>query len=302
VAWVGPTGVGKSGFSLRMAQKFQGEIVNADSRQIYRFMNIGTAKPSAAEMTLVPHHLFDLINPDEEFSLAQYQSLAYECIRSIQARDHIPFLVGGSGQYLWAVLEGWQIPRIPPDQELRKQLEKFAREKGIDVLYEQLRSLDPVSAQKIDKRNIRRVIRALEVVRLTPGSITQPPTKQPPDFNTLIIGLTASRPFLYQRVDSRVDRMIQEGLVTEVKELYQQGYSPELPALNSIGYKQIGRMLRQEFDLEESVRQIKVDTHRFVRHQYAWFRLEDKRIHWFNIEGVVEPDLKYLLSDFLNMA
>jgi tRNA dimethylallyltransferase len=282
-----------------MAQKFNGEIINADSRQVYRYMDIGTAKPSAAEMALAPHHLFNLIDPDEDFSLAQYQSIACECIRSVQERGCIPFLVGGSGQYLWGVLEGWQIPRIPPDPELRKQMENIARENGIDVLYEQLREIDPVSAQKIDKRNVRRVIRALEVTRQTQVPVSRRLLKQPPDFTSLIIGLTAGRAYLYQRVDSRVDQMIQHGLVSEVEELCQLGYGPDLPSMNSIGYKQIGKALRKEITLEEAVRQIKVDNHRFVRHQYAWFRLEDERIHWFNIETPVESEIMQLLSDFL---
>jgi tRNA dimethylallyltransferase len=302
VAWVGPTGVGKSSLSLQMARNFKGEIINADSLQVYRFMNIGTAKPSATEMKLVPHHLFDRVNPDEEFSLAQYQYLAFECIRSVQERGHVPFLVGGSGQYLWAVLEGWQIPRIPPNLEFRGKLEQFAREKGVDALYEQLLSVDPLAGEKIDKRNIRRVIRALEVAQQTTHSARQSQTKLPPDFDSLIIGLTASRSFLYERLDARVERMMQEGLVSEVQDLCQRGYSLELPALNSIGYKQIGRMLKQEISLEEAIRLIKVDNHRFVRHQYAWFKLEDTRIHWFNIEKEIEAEIKSLLSGFLYIA
>jgi tRNA dimethylallyltransferase len=263
-------------------------------------MDIGTAKPSAAEMALIPHHLFNLINPDDDFSLAQYQSMAVECIRNIQERNRIPFLVGGSGQYLWGVLEGWQIPRIPPDPELRKQLEKIAFEKGIDTLYAQLQAADPEAANKIDKRNVRRVIRALEVFRQTPIPISRRQLKQPPDFSSLIIGLTAGRAYLYQKVDERVDQMIRQGLVSEVEELYRLGYGSDLPALNSIGYKQIGRVLRHEINLDEAVRQIKVDNHRFVRHQYAWFRLQDKRINWFNVEDPIEPGLSQLLSTFIN--
>jgi tRNA dimethylallyltransferase len=283
-----------------MAQKYNGEIINADSRQVYRYMNIGTAKPSAADMASIPHHLFDMIAPDEDFSLAQYQSLAVERIRYIQEHNRIPFLVGGSGQYLWGILEGWQIPRIPPDPELRKQLENLAAEKGIDALYEQLQAADPEAAQKIDKRNVRRVIRALEVYRQTPVPLSRRQLKQPPDFSSLIIGLTAGRAYLYQRVDARVDQMIRQGLVSEVEELHRMGYGPGLPSLNSIGYKQIGRALRHEISLDEAIRQIKVDNHRFVRHQYAWFRLQDKRINWFDVEDPIEPGLLHLLSTFIN--
>jgi len=283
-----------------MAQKFNAEIINADSRQVYRYMDIGTAKPSTAEMAVVPHHLYDLIDPDEDFSLAQYQSEAFKCIRSILNRNRVPFLVGGSGQYLWGILEGWQIPRVPPDLELRKQLEAIAMEKGADILYDQLLAVDPVSAKKIDKRNIRRVIRALEVAQYASVSVNQRLLKQPPDFTFLIIGLTARRAYLYQRVDSRVDNMIQQGLVSEVEKLYHMGYSQNLPALNSIGYKQIARFLRHEISLDEAVQQIKIDNHRFIRHQYAWFKLEDSRIHWFDIESQLETGIYQLLSGFLS--
>lgn len=283
-----------------MAQKFNAEIINADSRQVYRYMDIGTAKPSTAEMAVVPHHLYDLIDPDEDFSLAQYQSEAFKCIRNIFNRNHVPFLVGGSGQYLWGILEGWQIPRVPPDLELRKQLEAIALEKGADILYDQLLVVDPVSAKKIDKRNIRRVIRAIEVAQHASVPVNQRLSKQPPDFTFLIIGLTARRAYLYQRVDSRVDNMIQQGLVSEVEKLYHMGYSQNLPALNSIGYKQIARFLRHEISLDEAVQQIKIDNHRFIRHQYAWFKLEDSRIHWFDIESQLETGIYQLLSGFLS--
>ena len=163
IAIIGPTGVGKSSLAVRLARLFDGEVVNADSRQVYRYMDIGTAKPTPYELAAVTHHLYNIIDPDEDFSLAQYQELAYKAINEIHSRNKIPFLVGGSGQYVWAVLEGWEIPRVPPNPELRDKLEKIANDSGIDELYRQLQEIDPIAAQKIDKRNIRRVIRALEV-------------------------------------------------------------------------------------------------------------------------------------------
>lgn len=300
ISILGPTGVGKSNIAIFLAQKFNGEIVNADSRQVYRLMDIGTAKPSRREMEVVPHNLFDIINPDEAFSLAQYQSLAYQSIREIHGRGRLPFLVGGSGQYVWAVLEGWEVPRVPPDPELRKKLEAVAVEKGVDELFQQLQELDPVAAQRIDKRNVRRVIRALEVARQVNVPISRLQSKHPPDFNPLIIGLTADRAGLYQRLDARVDEMVRQGLVEEVERLYRLGFGPELPSLNSIGYKQIGRALLQQIEYDEAVRQIKIDNHRFVRHQYSWFRLRDPRIQWFDIESDIECELMQLLENFLN--
>jgi tRNA dimethylallyltransferase len=286
--------------AVYLAQKFNGEIINADSRQVYRYMDIGTAKPSVEDMATVPHHLFNIIDPDDDFSLAQYQEIAYKCIRDIQKRNRVPFLVGGSGQYVRAILEGWEIPRIPPDPEFRKNLESMAAENGGDVLYQRLQELDPAAALKIDKRNIRRVIRALEVRQNVdvPKSITQ--RKRPPAFKTLIIGLTAERSSLYQRVDSRVEEMIKQGFVGEVEKLLRIGYNFDLSSMNSIGYNQIGMLLRKEVDLEEASRQMKVDNHRFIRHQYAWFRLKDARIKWFDIENDIKPELMLLLANFLD--
>jgi len=296
----GPTGVGKSRLAVRLALKFNGEIVNADSRQVYRYMDIGTAKPSLEEMALVPHHLFDIINPDEDFSLAQYQELASQSIENIQGRNKIPFLVGGSGQYVWAVLEGWEIPRVPPDLEYRQSLEAVAAREGIDELYRQLQEIDPAAALKIDKRNVRRVIRALEVSHQLGTPFSHLRSKKAPGYKTLIIGLTAERDELYRRLDSRVDEMLHQGLVSEVEKLYKMGYNADLPSLNSIGYSRIGLFLRGEISLEETVRKIKIDNHRFVRHQYAWFRLRDKRISWFDISGETEFEVLTLISNFFN--
>ena len=263
-------------------------------------MDIGTAKPAPEELAAVPHHLFNILNPDADFGLAQYQELASQSIRNIQERHKIPLLVGGSGQYIWAVLEGWEIPRIPPDLAFRQNLEKIAATNGIDKLYQQLQEIDPMAARKIDKRNIRRVIRALEVSHQSKTPFSQLQSKSAPDFKTIIIGLTDERKDLYRIIDSRVDEMVQKGLVAEVENLVRLGYGYGLPALNSIGYKQIGMVLRGEISLEEARQQIKADNHRFVRHQYAWFRLKDPRIHWFDIQNGIESEIVTLLGDFFN--
>jgi len=300
IAIIGPTGTGKSRLAVQLALKFDGEIVNADSRQVYRYMDIGTAKPSPEDRKLVPHHLFDILNPSDDFSLAQYQQLAYQTIRDIHKRRKLPFLVGGSGQYVWAVLEGWQIPRIPPDLKLRNNLEKVASNQGAEELYQRLQEIDPAAALKIDKRNIRRVIRALEVSLQARVPISKLQVKKSPDFKTLIIGLSAARAELYRRIDSRVVDMARQGLVAETEKLAQQGYDFSLPSLASIGYRTVALMLKGEIDQEEALRRIKADNHRLVRHQYAWFRLKDKRIHWFNIGVQTPSEIMMLLSDFLH--
>jgi len=299
VAIVGPTGVGKSRLALQLARAFHGEIVSADSRQVYRHMDIGTAKPGTEELSLVPHHLISIVNPDESFSLAQYQALAYRNIRDIQQRDKLPFLVGGSGLYVWAVLEGWKIPSVPPDLEFRQNLEKRAVNSGANELYQELMKVDPAAAQKIDPRNTRRVIRALEVHRKTRTSFSQLKAKETPPFNIFIIGLTADRAELYRRIDLRVDEMIEQGLVAEVEKLVKMGYDFNLPAMSGIGYKQIGLFIKGELTLAAAIQQIKFETHRFVRHQYAWFRLKDDRIHWFDIKSQVDAEIKSTLTGFL---
>lgn len=299
VAIVGPTAIGKSRLALRLARTFGGEIVNADSRQVYRYMDTGTAKPTPEELALVPHHLINITNPDESFSLAQYQELAYRAINDIHQRRKLPLLEGGSGLYVWTVVEGWQIPRVPPRPELRKKLEAKAAAIGAEKLYQELVAIDPAAAQKIDPRNVRRVIRALEVYEQTSTPFSRLQRKQAPPFASLIIGLTCDRAELYRRIDERVDRIMAQGLVREVEKLVKMGYDFTLSAMSTIGYKQIGMHLRGELSLEEAVQQVKYETHRFVRHQYAWFRLKDDRIKWFNILYPFEAEVESLVADFL---
>ncbi len=299
VAIVGPTGIGKSRLTIRLAWKFDGEIVSADSRQVYRHMDIGTAKLSIQARAQVRHHLIDIVDPDQDFSLAQYQTLAFNAISDIQKRDKLPVLTGGSGLYVRAVLEGWQLPEAKPDPELRHRLEKQATEAGYSNLYEELMKVDPAAAQKIDPRNVRRVIRALEVHHQTDKTFANLKEKKGAPYPTLIVGLTTERKELYRRVDQRVDDMIEQGLVAEVEKLVNIGYDFNLPAMSSIGYKQIAIFLKGEISLEDAIQQIKYETHRFVRHQYAWFRLNDARIHWFDVARVPEAEIDGLISRFL---
>ena len=280
VVIVGPTAAGKTTLSIDLAEAVGGEIVSADSRQIYRGMDIGTAKVTAAERARVPHHLLNVVTPDQVLSLAEYQALAYAAIAEIHARGRLPFLVGGTGQYIKAVVEGWRIPAVAPHPELRAELEAMASAEGAEALHGWLAALDPAAAARIDYRNVRRVIRALEVCLVTGQRITELQRKNPPPFEILQIGVTRPRPELYARIDARVDHMIATGLLDEVRCLDAAGYVRELPAMTGLGYRQIGEYLRGEVTLDEAITRIKKGTRRFVQQQYNWFRLEDPAIHW----------------------
>ena len=282
VVIVGPTAVGKSELALHLAQSLNGEIINADSRQVYRYMDIGTNKPSLAERTSVPHHLIDVVEPNEDFSLAMYHQLATAAINAIQQKGKLSLLVGGSGLYVWSLVEGWKIPQVSPNQELRSRLEARAGQEGSNILYQELQSIDSLAAAKIHPNNTRRIIRALEIYQAAQQPPSQLQRQREPGFSTTIIGLTLERSELYRRIDCRVDKMIQKGLVEEVEKLLKMGYSLSLPSMSGIGYKQIGQFLRSELSFAAAIDRIKYETHRLARHQYAWFRLSDTRIHWLD--------------------
>lgn len=300
IAIIGPTAVGKSSLAIEMAIKYNGEIINADSRQIYRCMNIGTAKPSGKELQRIPHHLIDIIFPDEPFSLSLYQNLSISKTKEINSRGHMPFLVGGSGLYIWSILENWNIPEIPPDIEYRLKLEDRAKEEGYENLYQELQRLDPEASLKIMPTNIRRVIRALEIYHSSGKKASSLQKKGNPEFSFLIIGLTANRKDLYQMIDYRVDKMINLGLVEEVKDLLKKGYNSNLPAMSGIGYKQICLFLNNEISLDTAISQIKTDTHRFARKQYAWFHLNDSRINWFDVNDDIKDNIDKLITNYID--
>jgi tRNA dimethylallyltransferase len=274
VVIAGPTGVGKTALAVAVAQQpgLAGEIVNADSRQIYRYMDIATAKPTPHERAAIPHHLIDVVEPSETLSLAQYQSLAYAAIADIHRRGKIAFLVGGTGQYITAVLEGWRVPEVAPNPALRAELEAYAAERGAGALFERLRTLDPESAGRMDPRNVRRTIRALEVCMETGQPFSMQRRKSPPSFRPLELGLTMDREALYARIDARIDRMMADGLLDEVRGLHERGYDWRLPSMSGLGYAQLGAYLRGEMPLDEAVAAIKRDTRTFIRRQYTWFR------------------------------
>ena len=299
IAIVGPTAVGKTALALRLADELSVEVVSADSRQVYRYMDIGTAKPTAQERQRVKHHLLDIVDPDESFTLVQYQQLAYAAIDDVQHRGRIPLLVGGTGLYVKAVLEGLSIPHVEPDQELREQLYAEAEAEGYEVLHNRLRELDPVAAERIDARNVRRVVRALEVCYRAGKPVSSLQNVSPPPYHILRIGLTTPRDQLYQLIDERVDRMLAAGLVEEVRSLVQRGYGYDLPAMSGLGYRQIGMYLRGEASLEEAVALIKRHTRRFVRQQANWFRADDPQIEWFDVSKAAFEAVLARLQGFL---
>ena len=280
VAIIGPTAGGKTGLALGLARRFDGEIVNADSRQIYRGMDIGTAKPTPEERREIPHHLFDIVAPDEPFSLVQYLELVTQALREIWDRGRLPFLVGGTGQYVWAVVEGWQVPSVPPQPALRAELERRAEQEGSPALYRELQALDPAAAARIHPNNTRRIVRALEVVAVTGRPFSAQQQKGPPPFASLVLGLDVLRAVLYCRIDARVEEMVRAGLVDEVRQLLSAGYGPDLPSMSGIGYREIAAYLLGRPTLDEAKEQIKTATHRLARMQGAWFRRGDPRIHW----------------------
>ncbi len=282
---VGPTGVGKTALSLWLAERLGGEIVSADSRLFYRGLDIGSAKPTPAEQARIPHHLIDICEPHEILSLAEYQTQVYAALYAIQARGCWPILVGGAGQYVWAVVEGWGIPRVSPRPALRAALERL----GGEELHRWLRRLDPPAAQAIHPRNVRRVVRALEVTLVSGRPISQLQRKSPPPFAFTIIGLTCDRPTLYARIDARVEQMAAAGLLAEVAGLAAAGYGRATPAMSGLGYRQVLDYLAGDLSWEEAVARIKFETHRFARQQQTWFRQDDPRIHWFNIQTANYP-------------
>jgi tRNA dimethylallyltransferase len=278
-----------------------GEIISADSRQVYRGLDIGTAKPTLAEQAAARHHLIDVVEPDQTLGVAEYQALAYTAIDDVLRRGRLPFLVGGSGQYVRAVVEGWNVPRVPPDAQLRAELQAEAEQRGAFALHARLAGLDPVAAARIDPRNVRRVIRALEVCLKTGVPISRLQLAQPPPYRTMHVGLTMPRDLLYARIDARVDRMLADGLLAEVKAAISRGYHLGLPAMSGLGYRQIGQHLEGKITLDAAVQLIKKETRRFIRQQYTWFRLDDPAISWVDVSGACGFEaVSHLVDRFLN--
>jgi tRNA dimethylallyltransferase len=289
---VGPTAIGKTELAIQLAERLNGEIISADSRLFYRGMDIGTAKPTQEEQRRVPHHLIDIVDPDEILSLAVFQQKAREAIADIHTRKEIPFLVGGTGQYIRAVTEGWTPPEVRPDEKLRDELARLKDEKGIFWLHDKLHSLDPQAAEKIDARNFRRTIRALEVILTTGKRFSAQRGQSESPYQLLTIGLTRPRTELYERVDQRIDLMFASGFLGEVKSLLSRGYSPSLPTMSAIGYRECIRVLNGEIDEEQAKAEIRRITRIFVRRQANWFKESDPNIRWFRVEGGVVDEIE----------
>ncbi len=297
VVIIGPTAVGKTEIAIQVAQHLGAEIVSADSRLFYRGMDIGTAKPSMEERQRVPHHLIDVAEPDEVWSLALYQQEAARIIANIHQRGKLPLLVGGTGQYIRAMIEGWEIPPQAPDTQLRNALERWAQEIGAETLHKKLRVLDPAAAQVIDPRNVRRTIRALEVIFRTGRRFSEQRQRKQVPYSFLIIGLKRPRSDLYRRIDQRIEQMLAQGLIDEVRMLLAKGYSPDLPPLTAIGYHEIIQYLKGEISLDEAVVLMKRRTRNFVRRQVAWFREDDSRIHWLEVNEQTVGRILDLIMD-----
>ena len=297
---LGPTAVGKTELSIRLAERLNGEIISADSRLLYRGMDIGTAKPSAVEQERVPHHLIDVADPDEIWSLAQYLDKANTVASEILSRGKLPLLVGGTGQYIHAVTKGWQIPPVEPNPLLRSALEEW----GLDVtpigLHERLAVLDPQAAEAIDPRNVRRTIRALEVILSTGRLFSMQRRQSPSRYNLLQIGLCRPRNELYARVDSRIQLMLQQGLIDEVNNLLKCGFSPDLPTMSAIGYHEMCMVLLEKISLDEAVILMKRRTRNFIRRQANWFKLDNPEIHWIACNQLTFNTVEQLIQKWLN--
>ena len=294
---VGPTAVGKTELAIQLAEKMNGEIISADSRLFYRGMDIGTAKPSQEELARVPHYLIDIVNPDETLSLAVFQEKAKDIIADIHVRGKLPFLVGGTGQYVRAVTEGWTPPEVTADEKLRAELEK----KDKEWLHARLQLLDPEAAAKIDARNVRRTVRALEVILTTGRKFSEQRGQVESPYQLITIGLTRPRPELYQRVDERIDLMFANGLIDEVKRLLNapRGYSPTLPSMSAIGYRECVSVVKGLLTEEQAKVEMRRVTRIFVRRQANWFKESDPNIMWFRVKEGVDKEVEAYIRQSL---
>lgn len=299
---VGPTAVGKTALSIRLAKRFHGEIISCDSMQVYQGMDIGTAKATEEERAEVPHHLIDIIPPDVAFSVQEFQRLARQKIQEVHSRKHLPILVGGTGLYIEAVTYDYRVPPAGQDFEIRNQYQRFAEEHGNEALHQKLEEIDPITAKRLHPNDVKRVIRALEVYHLTkkPFSSFEQAEKRPYYNSMLWIGLTMPREILYQRINERVDRMLEEGFIEEVKKLYKKGYDTHLTSMQAIGYKEILSYLKGEISFTDSVELIKQGTRKYAKRQFSWFK-RLRNIHWFDMtkDKVYEEIQQFVAGKFI---
>jgi tRNA dimethylallyltransferase len=265
-------------------------------------MDVGTAKPTSEEMSRVPHHLIDIANPDEILSLAVFQQRAREVIADIHTRSKVPFLVGGTGQYVRAVTQGWSPPEVAPDPALRDVLGKIKEERGAHWLYAALDRLDPDAAAKIDARNFRRTVRALEVIFTTGRRFSDQRVQSESPYSLLTIGLRRPRAELYARVDARIDAMFANGLLDEVRGLLAKGYSADLPTMSAIGYRECVRVVKGQLSVEQAKVEMRRATRIFVRRQANWFRESDENIKWFEVRPGVEGEIEGVMRNWLESS
>ncbi|MDE5747020.1 MAG: tRNA (adenosine(37)-N6)-dimethylallyltransferase MiaA [Acetatifactor sp.] len=290
IVLTGPTAVGKTALSIKLAKEVNGEILSADSMQVYRGMDIGSAKIRPEEMQGIPHHLIDVLEPDQEFNVVVFQRLCRQALEGIYGRGHIPILTGGTGFYIQAVLRDIDFTENPENTDYRRQLEQLASERGSQVLHEMLKEVDPEAAQAIHSHNVKRMIRALEFYRLTGQKISEHNEREAErtsPYRYCYFVLSDDRETLYRRIEERVDRMLEEGLVEEVRGLMDRGCHRDMVSMQGLGYKEILDFLAGEITLEEAVYRIKIGTRHFAKRQLTWFRRESDVI-WLN-----KPDYGY---------
>ncbi len=282
VVIIGPTAVGKTDIAIQLAERMNGEIVSADSRLFYRGMDIGTAKPTAADRARVTHYLIDVADPDQIWNLALFQKAAGVAINGIHLRGRLPFLVGGTGQYIRAVTHSWTPPATSEHVILRAALEALAQSYGNDWLHAKLTIIDPTAAAFIDPRNIRRMVRALEVIFTTGRKFSDQRGQGKSPYHLIVIGLTRPRQELYARIDTRIESMFAAGFLNEVRTLLKNGYSPDLPTMSAIGYRECIDILQGHIHVQDGIARMKRATRVFVRRQANWFKIDNPEIHWFN--------------------
>ncbi|MEI5906770.1 tRNA (adenosine(37)-N6)-dimethylallyltransferase MiaA [Bacillus spongiae] len=299
IVLIGPTAVGKTALSIQLAKKFNGEIISGDSMQIYREMDIGTAKISPQEMEGIPHHLIDIKDPDEEFSVAEFQKQVRAKIKEITSRGKLPMIVGGTGLYIQSVLYDYHFTESEGDAGFRREMEQRIEKEGIQIVYDELRKIDAKSAENIHPNNTRRVIRALEIYHTTGKTMAQYQADQQKEllYNTTIIGLTMDREQLYSRINQRVDIMMEQGLFEEVKKLYDQGLN-NVQSIQAIGYKELYRYFEGNSTIEEAVLSLKQNSRRYAKRQLTWFR-NKMNVHWFDVTDMSELEKIEQISQFV---
>lgn len=292
IVLVGPTAVGKTDISIKLAKELNGEIISADSMQIYKYMNIGTAKVKEDEMQGIPHYLIDIVYPDEDFTVSDYKNLANEHINDINSRSKLPIVVGGTGLYINSLVYKLSFTQVAPNNEFREVYNKIADEYGNVKIYEELKKVDQASASKININDRKRIIRALEIYHETGKPMSEYNKdfrKHNDDYDIVLIGLTMDRSMLYERINIRVDNMIEEGLIDEVEELIKMGYDRQLNSMQALGYKEIISYLYGEISLDEAIELIKRNSRKYAKRQLTWFR-RDNRIKWIDTNSFSNKD------------